>query len=50
MKRAQLLGFSVALSAAIGAFVFANSVMTPPPAPTIVESTGEDDRSAGGGI
>lgn len=38
MKRAQLIGFSVALFAAIGAFFFANSMLKPPPAPTIVET------------
>lgn len=38
MKRAQLIGFSVALIAAIGAFFIASSVMKPPPAPTIVET------------
>ena len=38
MKRAQLLGFAVALVAAVGAFFIANSVMKPPPAPTIVET------------
>lgn len=38
MKRAQLIGFSVALTAAIGAFFFASSMMKPPPAPTIVET------------
>ena len=38
MKRAQLIGFSVALIAAIGAYFFANSMLAPPPAPTVVET------------
>ncbi len=38
MKRAQLIGFSVALIAAIGAYIFASSMLTPPPAPTVVET------------
>ncbi|MGE0055785.1 MAG: Flp pilus assembly protein CpaB [Hyphomicrobium sp.] len=38
MKRAQLLGFAVALVAAVGAFFIANSMIAPPPAPTIVET------------
>ncbi len=38
MKRAQLLGFAVALVAAIGAFFVANSMIAPPPTPTIVET------------
>lgn len=38
MKRAQILGFSVALIAAIGAFFFASSMFTPPPAPVMVET------------
>ena len=37
MKRAQLIGFSVALVAAIGAYFFANSMLKPPPAPKIQE-------------
>ncbi len=38
MKRAQLLGFGVALVAAIGAFFLANSLMKKPVAPMIVET------------
>lgn len=37
MKRAQLIGFSVALIAAIGAFTISRSMLAPPPAPKIQE-------------
>ncbi|MGL4395178.1 MAG: Flp pilus assembly protein CpaB [Hyphomicrobium sp.] len=37
MKRAQVIGFSVALVAAVGAFFFAKSAMKPPAAPEKVE-------------
>lgn len=37
MKRAQIIGFSVALVAALMAFYFASSMITPPPAPVTVE-------------
>lgn len=38
MKRAQVVGFGVALVAAVGAFFLANSLMSKPVAPTIVET------------
>lgn len=37
MKRAQILGFSVALIAAIAAFFISSSMLQPPPAPKIQE-------------
>ncbi len=37
MKRAQVIGFSVALGAAILAYYFASSMIQPPPAPVTVE-------------
>jgi pilus assembly protein CpaB len=37
MKRAQLIGFSVAIAAAVVAFYVANSFVQPPPAPVTVE-------------
>ena len=37
MKRAQLIGFSVAIAAAVVAFYVASSFVQPPPAPVTVE-------------
>ena len=37
MKRAQLIGFSVAIAAAVVAYYVASSFVQPPPAPVTVE-------------
>lgn len=38
MKRAQVIGISVALVAAAGTFFFASSLIKPPPAPVVLET------------